>query len=166
MFHAALGTLEELLSDARIDDIGLDLCEAEHAVQCGDMWRDWRVAGTEDFPKLLHFEVNFGRGLEKMRGTHAVACQDPDPENLVAVLLDKTDVGGGSSKATSPQQVHHLTPRRHEHLTNPWFHTFHTLDFGLQGSCHGPVFLRASWSRRELVHCRGCMRLHAATVAS
>jgi len=63
VFHAALGTLEELLSDARIDDIG-----------------------TEDFPKLLHFE-------------------DPDPENLVAVLLDKTDVGGGSSKATSPQQA-------------------------------------------------------------
>ena len=30
-------------------------------------------------------------------------CQDSD--GLITVLLDKTDVGGGSSKATSPQQA-------------------------------------------------------------
>ena len=29
VFHAALATLEEHLSDARIDEIGPDLCEAE-----------------------------------------------------------------------------------------------------------------------------------------
>ncbi|CAE7638908.1 rps-14 [Symbiodinium necroappetens] len=62
VFHAALATLEELLSDARIDEIS-----------------------TEDFLGMLRFEE--------------------DTENLVAVLLDKTDVGGGSSKATSPQQA-------------------------------------------------------------
>ncbi|CAE7244326.1 rps-14, partial [Symbiodinium pilosum] len=53
VFHAALGSLEELLSDARIDDVSPDLM--------------------------------------KLR----------DSDGLITVLLDKTDVGGGSSKATS-----------------------------------------------------------------
>ena len=110
MFHAALATLEELLSDARIDEISPDLCEAElnpSHVACGRHRRLFR-------------DVAIRRGLGPGLGLQiAIALlhrlpDHQDTENLVAVLLDKTDVGGGSSKATSPQQVHRL-PREHLH---------------------------------------------------
>lgn len=62
VFQASLGILEELLADARVDDLS-----------------------AEEFTSLL---------------------RSPDQGNdILVVLLDQTDVGGGSSNSTSPQQA-------------------------------------------------------------
>lgn len=60
VFLASLSLLDELLSDARVDEIG-----------------------PEDFLALLQTEEG----------------------NMISLLLDQTDVGGGSSNSTSPQQA-------------------------------------------------------------
>ena len=60
VFLASLSLLDELLSDARVDEIG-----------------------PEDF----------------------LMCLQTDEGNMINLLLDQTDVGGGSSNSTSPQQA-------------------------------------------------------------